>query len=705
VLAAAAGLVAVTGSAAGQTSTAPAPSSLESPPAPASQPDALTTQAQRQLQVFGPVLLNHSADIDPETRRNAAAELLAMNTASARDVISQALMSRRVLVASAALAALQSAEVLPDELLAPCMAAIESAPADIVPALSAVLARYGDVAAARIGEVAMRAGATPTARLNAVVALGFCRSRDAAAALVRVLETTPANVSPLLDPTGANAELARAAAVSLERLTGLSHGQNLAAWRDWWAQAAGESDEQWYRLVSESLANRVAALQQEVQEQRLAVDRTSRELFSTFRDLFPALPINEQLQRLEHLLQDRLPPLREFGLSRVAVLARDSVRIPTNVVDLVRARLADDVPELRLAAAELLDELGDERAAEAIAARLNDEASPVVITGMLEVLSRRPTQAAMAPALKRLAAEATADVAASALWQMLQSPELNTPVNIERTREAANLAARSLTPATLRLAALVASDRDIQDLIAVLNDAEPARRAAVAEGFWRRGLKQPLVDRADDQAIYPFAIRAIADGPAELPAFSLLAALRPPDSHRRLWCEMVLKLAARLPTTDVLAADDALRAIAYADVALRRDLLLQAAAQRNGTAAAARIKIVERLAPMLIELGEAGRAHELINGLNGSAATSVALAVPRFQAAALTGHYDLAAQVQSAPDAWVDLLVSEFARDNPACPRLHDEILRRFAAQLSPDDLARVTEIGQALEGGEQPQG
>jgi hypothetical protein len=673
------------------------------PAATSPDPENLAAQRQRQLQVFGPVLLNPSSDIDAGTRRSAAAELLDMNSPEALEVLSEALRSRRPAVALAALAAMQRAATLPERLLDPCVQALETASAEVMPALAIVLARYDETAASRIAEIALRAGATPAARLNAVNALGFCRSRQAAAALMRTLETAPAAASaPFFDP--AAAELLRASTASLERMTGLSHGNDLNAWRAWWSRVASESDEQWFRLVSESLAHRVATLQQQLQEQRQATERTSRELFSTYRDLFPALPIGEQLKRLELLLEDRLPPLREFGLNRVGVLARDSVRIPGNVVDLVRARLSDEVPELRLAAAELLDELGDERASEAIAARLTTETSPQVIAGMLNLLARRPTQASLAPTLRLLGNDASADHAADALWQILQSP-LGTAANLAEVREPARVAARRLTPATLRLAALVGDERDTADLTVLLDDDNPARRAAVAEGFFRRGLRQPLLDRSGDEAIYPFVIRAIADGPADLPAFTMLAGLEPPEAHRRLWGEMVLKMASRLPADDLLIIDEVLRSIAYADVALRRDLMAQAVARpRDAISSETRTRIVERLAPMLIDLGEAARAHELLESLNGNTA-SPTLRVPRFQAAALTGHYDLAAQIQPDPAQWVSLLAREFERGNPATVRLHDEIARRFGEQLTPADAQRLQEIGLALETGDGQRG
>src|SRR4051812_32814409 len=45
----------------------------------ASQPHPATAQQQRQIQVFGPTLLNPSADIEAQTRREAAHELMLMS--------------------------------------------------------------------------------------------------------------------------------------------------------------------------------------------------------------------------------------------------------------------------------------------------------------------------------------------------------------------------------------------------------------------------------------------------------------------------------------------------------------------------------------------------------------------------------------------------------------------------------------------------
>lgn len=675
----------------------------------ASQPTAVATtqvdpaiaQQQRQLQVFGPILLNPSDDIDPATRRNAASEILEMQIPEAQEVMRQALQSRRPAIALAAITALQSLPDPPVGLLPACVSALEVAPPETVQSLAAVLARYGDEAVTPVSELAQRTNLT--SRQNAVTALGSFRTRDAATALMRVIDNAPAGPNPLLDPGGT--EVLRSALASLERMTGLPYGQDLSAWRNWWTQAAGDSTEQWYRLISDSLATRAAKLQQQLQEQQLANANTSKELFDTYRDLYPALPIDEQLRRLPRLLRDKLAPVRMFGLSRVAVLTRDSVRMTPEVIELVRLTLGDDSPEIRISAANLLDELNDDRAAEAVAARLVVEDDPKVIASLLNVLSHSPTSAALEPAVRLLEQDAVADAAADALWEMMQGPAA-TAESYGKIRDSARIAAqRRMSPQTLRLIALIGDDRDVIDLTALLDGEDSKLRSAVAEGFWKRGLRQPLIDRADDSAVYPFAIRALADGPAELANFNLLISLQPADANKRLWNEMVVRLASRLQPADLPAADDSLRNLAYADASLRRDVLIAGAAlPRDTLPAAERLHIIERLAPVLIDLGDATRAWELLESLNGAAATSPSLRVAQFQAAALTGHFERASQVQNEPDAWVSLLDREAQRsqNSSACARLYDEIVRRFGDVLKPADLQRLNEIKSTLSGGDQ---
>jgi hypothetical protein len=163
---------------------------------------------------------------------------------------------------------------------------------------------------------------------------------------------------------------------------------------------------------------------------------------------------------------------------------------------------------------------------------------------------------------------------------------------------------------------------------------------------------------------------------------------------------MVLKLASRLKPVDLPAADEALRLLAYADLPLRRDVLLASTVlQRDTLPAADRVRIIERLAPLLIDLGDATRAWDLLESLNGTTLASPGLRVPRFQAAVLTGHFDRASQVDDDAASWISLLSREAERSNPMCVRIYDEIVRRFGDSLDTEAQNRLSEIRSNLPG------
>jgi hypothetical protein len=84
----------------------------------------------------------------------------------------------------------------------------------------------------------------------------------------------------------------------------------------------------------------------------------------------------------------------------------------------------------------------------------------------------------------------------------------------------------------------------------------------------------------------------------------------------------------------------------------------------------------------------------LIEALNGDAAAPE-LATVRFNAAALSGHYERAASLQADPAVWIALLESAAKRDLAAAAPLRDEIERRFDKVILGPDRAifdRVTE-------------
>lgn len=656
-------------------------------------PPQLTEQQRRQLQVFGPILLNASVDIDPNTRRNAAQELIEMRVPEATEVLAEALRSRKAPVMLAAVSALYSSKISLPDLDDSAVAALVHAPPDALEPLCWLVSRYGDQALRRVAEMARNPNASPEARLGPIHALGSFRSRTAASHLISILQTPPGSLSQ--SPTDAS-KTVRAACQSLERLTGLPHGVEPAKWTQWWSEASQLTDEEWYRLVADSLSRRVAELQTQLLKETQMSQLASRELAETYRELYPALTTDDQLRRLPELLDDQLPAVREFALNRISLLLRDSVRIPAEVQTKLAQRLGDEQPGLRLMAGRLLDELNYEGAAQVLAARLSSEKSPEVVRGFLEILAKRPTIAAVEPLHRLLRDRELHGDASTALWRILPAVQIPASEMAALQESARTAFSQYRTPPLARLLAFVGDATDTADLSALLDQGESAMRAAIAEGFSRRGLRQPLIDRAADPEIYPFAVDAIVQSQPDLGNFRTLVRLIPPETKRQRWLDGIQAMATRLGSANALAIDDMLVNMPEISPRVRRDVLITALDAPREVLGDNRSKLIVRVAPLLLDLNEPGRAHELLESLNGETA-SPSLQGMRFRAAVLSGQYEIAAKLESKPAAWVALLADIAQRDVIVATALRDEIERRFIGQLADADQALFDQISEQL--------
>ena len=136
------------------------------------EPDSkpLTEQQKRQLQIFGPILLNPSTDIDANTRQNAAQELIEMGAPEATEVLAEALRSRKAPVMQAAVSALYTSRASLPELSDPAVIALVGAPAEALEPLSWLVSQYGDPALRRVAELATNKSASPDSRLGPIYA-------------------------------------------------------------------------------------------------------------------------------------------------------------------------------------------------------------------------------------------------------------------------------------------------------------------------------------------------------------------------------------------------------------------------------------------------------------------------------------------------------------------------------------------------------
>jgi hypothetical protein len=633
----------------------PAPEQQALPP--------LTPGQEQDLAILATVLT--SSAMDAETRARAAERLLDMNTQQALAALEEALRSGDAPTMQAVLQAMGRRSAPAPELLDAALDVLPGAPEETLDALGMALAKYEDAAFQRVSALAADANRPVAQRLAPIHALGEFPTRESGDELIR-----------LADPERGGDEAVRAAAFrSLRRLSGLDFGDEFPQWRQWWNQVRNKSPDAWDR-----------ELVRQYQERNVELERLNTTLAQRYVDLlgqlYPRLPLEEQKARLPIDLRDELAVVRQFAMGRIDILQRSSVEIPEEVEQLLAAMLVDEPsPALRAEAARLLDDLDVTDLAELIAAQMSTEVDRRVLQMYCTVLANRPTAAALEPILARLTDAELSAPAGEALWRLLRSdaaPEPRPESIALAVREALRI---RQNPELVRLMAYVGDDGDLSSVIPLLDSTVPEIKTAAAAGLSVRGHLSPLLERADDEAIYPFTVRTLAAGPATIENFRQLAGLRPAPSVRPHWDDAIRTLAARLSRDLVMEADDVLAAIDDAGVDLRA-AVLERALDRSPEALppAQRGLLLVRLTPLLIEQGRALRAFELLDSLNGQVEGELAEA--KFLAALLAGRYDRAAQIHAEPQPWVTVLEAQVDHDETTATRLRDEISRRFEGRL-----------------------
>ncbi|MHC4414107.1 MAG: coiled-coil domain-containing protein [Planctomycetota bacterium] len=646
-----------------------------SEPAATQRPkDQMVTREDRQLLVFSRTVLNPSGDIDPQTRRHAAQELIAMDATEAIDALDEALRSGEPPVVGAVIDAMElSAQPVPG-LLPAAVATLQEAQGETLEKLSLLLPRYGPQALDLVAQYAHNRDLPPARRLGPIHALAKFRSRESAVQLMALLDQERA----------APPEITAAAGKSLEGLTGLPYGTDAQEWRRWWEKLKDEPIEDWLRIMVTHLSARTTELEQQIQQNKQANHVTAERLAQTLRELFLALSVEDQLDRLPELLGDDLTPVREFAVGRVERRLRDSERVPSPVQDKLAERVRDrtEVPALRLSAARLLNDLQYPATADLVAAAVAEETDQVIAASYLEILAKRPAPSGLDPILLWINDPEAGESAADALWAMI-TRDIIDEERLPTTRRAARAAFEWRgTAAHAKLLGALGEREDQARVEGLLDAADPGLRRAAAEGLAWAGARDPLLQRAGDEEVYPFAVRVLAQGPADLSTLRSLAELAPPEAHREQWAQAVEAVAGKLFPADLLATDEMLASFGHVDLRLRAAVLARVTDLPPEAAPAdLRAALVARLAEIRIALGEFTLAYELGQRLQGVPLTS-ALTQLKFRAAALAGHYEEAAALNGDALAWV-LLLSEIAQEHPdAAVAVREEILRQFEEQL-----------------------
>lgn len=651
-----------------------------------------------QIEEFSRTLMHTGAELEPGARRAAAAALLALGDDRSLEAIRTALRSGQASPVRAAARAMYEAPLPPDALLEDVIAALTPATSETLERLGPLLVRYGEPAMMRLFTIAENSSLASSARLGAIYAIGNFRDRVAAAHLVGLLDANRREPS----------EIIAATCESLGRLTGRLGVHPAEAWRAWWDEARELSEERW-------LAELVRGLSERADDSFRQSEQVGRRYVELLREVYRTLPLEQQHARLVTDLGDELAAVRSFALSRIERLRRDQERIPQNVQDRLLTRLDDEVPSIRAAAAALLDELRYEGIEKHVATSLEHELDGAAATAYLAILAKKPTASSLDAVLARLREERTRSAAMEALWRLVVSrmaPEDRLP-EIARAVTAAN--GPAVTAAKARLLAAIGTETQVQGLEPLLDGEDAALRRAVAEGLRFRGRWETLVTRADDEAIYPVVLGAVADQPPSIDVFSRLVELRPSaETHRGVWRETLASKAATLPPTDLLRMDDRLAMTGNGSLELRRGCLSHV---RNWDADSApaqvQLMVLLRLGEILIDLDDGAGALETaelvaslpgldgmaVMGLGGPSSARLAMLNLRFQALLCLGQFEQAARISSEPDRWVMVLDRLAKRGAESARPLLDEIVSRWGDRLDGEARTRLEAAARLVMG------
>ncbi len=653
---------------------------LSSPSRTADQ--ELTERQRRQMEVFGGTIRNPSSDIDPDIRRQAAEELIAMENPGATERLSDALRSGEPVVIQAVIDALESGSEPVPGLLPAATETLRHVTDQQLEKLALILPRYGEPALKQVATLARDKTEPAERRAGPIYALSSFRSREAAVQLMILLDEEQAESPQIVSAAGA----------SLERLTGLPYGDDAVQWRRWWDRLKNEPIENWLRIMVLHLSNRTSELEREVHEKTRETEQTARRLAEAMREMYLTLNADQRIERLPALLSDELSPVRQFALGRVERRLRDSEQIPEVIHIRLAERLNDreELPASRLLAARLLNELNDPATPNLVAAAIADETDAKNAAGYLEILARQPTPEAFEQILLWLDDADAGKAAAGALWGLV-SNRMIPKDDVATTRRAVRLALEGqMWPSLVCTLAAIGDPEDRRRAVGLLDSTDPALRRNAAQGLAFAGDLAPLLERARDENIYPFALRLVAQGPPRLDTLRTLADLVPPEAQRSEWARAVKAAADALPPTELQAIDDLLRSTPQVNPALRADVLGRVTTLPPNTLGQdQRIELLVRLAQLRIELGEFQGAYDILVWPNGTAAPQ-ALAGIKFTAAILAGHYDEAAALNADAAAWVGVLEKHAATRPQAAAALGTEIRRRFGERLTAEVASRL---------------
>ncbi len=394
--------------------------------------------------------------------------------------------------------------------------------------------------------IAESSGKADTERSRAIAALGRFREKSVAQTLINLTE---------LDQPPAVQEASFGA---LATMTGIdSFGADRNAWNQWYRAIRGLNDARWQRHLVENFTRRAAtghAKRQQLEDR----------LLESQRALYRTTSPQDRPAVLAYMLADPLPPIRQLGMDLIQQRLVEGQAFEEPLREALRARLEDDVPEIRQRAALRLRDLADAPAADAVAQRLDTGREQVanVLRANLLLMATLPRAGATDASLNMLVRPELQAEAAAAL-AALHSADLLSRKQAERARKELRRvldAEKAPAPAEIMLLAAVGDEDDWNRVAGWVEHPDPAIKEAAAQAWARsdRSLKL-LAERAGDPIIQPIVIAAAIERGDDQWTLTALVAHRPEQSFAiEQWERALVALAGRVEPEAVIKAADAL---------------------------------------------------------------------------------------------------------------------------------------------------
>jgi hypothetical protein len=645
---------------------------------------------------FLDAILGNAANPRP-VRVGAAERLLKEGSDRALGVIERSLAGGDPALVSVVVEAIDRTDLLPPRLVGPLVASLAMLGDSEASAVGRVLAATDPTYQERIGTLALDATAAAAGRRGPIVALGEFHDRSAQGRLMELLEVDRK------EPP----EVVAAAVLALSRSTGLGLGTEPGRWRDWWIGSREGDASAEFAAVVRSLTARLDEAERSAADERRRSDRLNERLVGAMREWLATLPVRERFERCAALLEDELPSLRTLGLRETERLLRNGER-PTEAVVAAARGLLDDVdPSLRSRGARLLRDLRVEDLDVRLAERLGSERDPTVVASWLAILEERPNPAAFGPALALIGDASLEEPAAALLCRLVERRMVPPEWEASVRGPLRPVVARRAREHTAKLLALAGDESDLANVQVLLDASDAAVRTGAAEGLLVRGVRRPLLERADDPAIYPSVIAALAEGEASPVTLAALVAKPPPEASRAAWNAALASLLRRLAVEDLLEADRLLEPLSAVEPRTRIVGLERIALNaRSASSADEAADGLRRLVEVQLDAGRIGDAIAFLEGLKPVRGEPLHAAL--FRAEALAGNYADAAILEPDSAPWLALVDELADRGLPAAGPLAEQAATRFGSSLPAavrEGLERIRRrfLGDGAARGTQP--